>query len=135
MGLEVDTAADGVEAMEKAGNRDYALILMDVQMPRMDGLAATRAIRALPGWRDRPILAMTANAFAEDRQACIGAGMNDFVAKPVEPEELYGILLRWLEPAGDGAGQTMAGTRPISAPIRDNPPETADAAAEPIVWS
>jgi PAS domain S-box-containing protein len=101
VGLAVETAMDGRDAIAKASSGDYDLILMDVQMPGMDGLTATRVLRRLAQWRDKPILAMTANAFEEDRQACLSAGMSDFVAKPVDPEALYGALLRWL-PARSG---------------------------------
>ena len=65
-------------------------------MPVLDGLAATRQIRSLPGGAHLPVIAMTANAFSEDRDKCLAAGMNDFVAKPFRPEELYEVLLRWL---------------------------------------
>ncbi len=96
VGLVVDTAEDGRQALVLAARGDYALVLMDVQMPNLDGLDATRALRALPGWGDRPILAMTANAFDEDRRACLDAGMNDFVPKPVDPAILFSLLLKWL---------------------------------------
>ncbi|WP_269630088.1 ATP-binding protein [Pelomonas sp. BJYL3] len=100
-GLEVDVANDGVEACEMVQRGDYGLVLMDVQMPAMDGLDATRAIRATEKGRQLPILAMTANAFAEERQRCLDAGMNDHVAKPVVAEQLFLTLRRWLH-AGTG---------------------------------
>jgi len=105
-GLEVDVAQNGQRALEMAGAQDYALILMDVQMPVMDGLDATRAIRLTERGRDVPILAMTANAFAEERERCLSAGMNDHVAKPVVAEQLFATVLRWLE--WQAAGKTGA---------------------------
>jgi len=97
VGLRVDLAEDGQQAVELARRNEYDLILMDVQMPKLDGIAATREIRLLPQRTAVPILAMTANAYDEDRDACLGAGMNDHIAKPVDPERLYRAMMHWMQ--------------------------------------
>jgi PAS domain S-box-containing protein len=95
-GLEVDLANNGIEAVEKARCFQYDLILMDMQMPKLDGPTATRQIRNIPGRESVPIIAMTANAFNEDRERCLQSGMNDFLPKPVKLDVLHAALLKWL---------------------------------------
>jgi PAS domain S-box-containing protein len=97
VGLSVDFAENGQEAVTKACAGCYDLILMDMQMPVLDGLEATRRIRLHDFNRNVPILAVTANAFAEDKTRCAKAGMSDFISKPVIPEQLYATLLKWLD--------------------------------------
>lgn len=120
VGLRVDVADDGRMAVELARTHAYDLILMDVQMPHMDGLAATAAIRQLPDRAKVPILAMTANAFAEDREACVAAGMDDHLSKPVDPDKLFATLQHWLSrTAGSNAGRGAAASASVAAPSAD----------------
>ncbi len=96
IGLEVEAVSNGQQAVEKVRDNDYALVLMDIQMPVMDGFQATKLIRQLPGKSELPIIAMTANVFDADRQRCFNVGMNDHLGKPVNSKKLYETLLRWL---------------------------------------
>lgn len=117
VGLRVDIANNGVEAVRMASGQRYDLIMMDLKMPELDGIAATRQIRLLPGYALTPIVAMTASAFDEDRDASLAAGMNDHIAKPVEPGRLYATLLRWLPVPAVAAVETAAESVP--APVGD----------------
>ena len=117
-GLRVEVANDGQVALNMVSKADYDLILMDVQMPVMDGLEAAWRIRQLDRYRQTPILAMTANAFADERQECIKAGMWDHIAKPVDPLRLYESLLRWLPTPEPGAAPAQ--------PVRSEPLLTVD---------
>ncbi|MBF0291957.1 MAG: response regulator [Nitrospinae bacterium] len=94
-GFDVTVVGNGQEAVDKI-SRSFDIVLMDVQMPVMDGYAATRAIRKMEGYKNLPIVAMTANAMAGDREKCIASGMNDHVSKPIDPDELFRTLNRWI---------------------------------------
>ena len=98
--IAVDLAENGEIAVRMVRNKDYDLVLMDMQMPVMDGVEATRVIRADPRFNSLPIIALTANAMAADRDRCLEAGMNDHIAKPIDPEQLFRVLLRWTEDRG-----------------------------------
>src|SRR6478672_3388427 len=101
----VDLAENGAEAVRMARENDYDVVLMDMQMPVMDGIEATRILRSDARFQTLPIIAMTANALVSDRELCLQAGMNDHIAKPIDPDQLFGVLLRWIERSeGDGAG-------------------------------
>ena len=102
LGLVVDAAINGNEALIKVRQAHYDIVLMDMQMPELDGLDATRKLRAMPDGQDLAIIALTANAFDDDRERCLAAGMNDFIAKPFKPEKVFGKLVRWLgKPSAD----------------------------------
>ncbi|MBC7434879.1 MAG: response regulator [Bdellovibrionales bacterium] len=109
-GMVVDIAGNGLEAVDMVQATRYDLVLMDMQMPVMDGVDATVAIRRLPALSSMPIVAMTANAMAQDRKSCMDAGMNDFLVKPIDPDALWKMLAKWIRP-------TVAGraTRPLEA--------------------
>jgi len=116
IGFKVDLALDGQEALQRVRATSYDMVLMDMQMPVMDGLEATRAIRAMPGRSSLPIVAMTANAMNQDRDQCLAAGMNDFLAKPIEPARLLALVEACLRPAGRSkSGAAAASLMPVAA--------------------
>ncbi|MEO5328398.1 MAG: ATP-binding protein [Magnetococcus sp. THC-1_WYH] len=103
--LHVEIAKDGHEAIEKVEKLKFDLVLMDIQMPRMDGHETARKIRKLPKLTKLPIIAMTAHVMAEERKECLASGMNDHVAKPIDRKKLYAVLMQWIQPR-EGLGQT-----------------------------
>jgi PAS domain S-box-containing protein len=124
VGLQVEVAGDGHQALQRLAQDPVDLVLMDVQMPVMDGLEATRQLRRMPGMDRLPVLAMTAHAFGEDRQACLDAGMNDHVVKPIDLRQLYGTVSRWL-PNSRQATPRSADHGSSVPPLPPAPPPTA----------
>ena len=121
----VDLAENGAVALRLVRENEYDVVLMDMQMPVMDGIEATRIIRADQRFDKLPIIAMTANAMASDRALCLDAGMNDHIAKPIDPDQLFGVLLRWIRRT-DGAGSIVLPGTPLRASERragDLPPD------------
>ena len=127
LGLDVELVSNGEAACKRAAARAFDLVLMDVQMPVLNGLQATRRIRELPGYASLPIIALTANAFAQDRNNCMAAGMSDFVSKPVDPKILFARMLAALDNCAE-LRQTDATPRvvertpetpPVSVPASD----------------
>ncbi|PZP92516.1 MAG: hybrid sensor histidine kinase/response regulator [Variovorax paradoxus] len=120
VGIQVEVAEDGQQALDRLAARPCELVLMDMQMPVMDGLEATRAIRRNPLWQQLPVLAMTANAMAIDRQRCLDAGMNSHIAKPINPNELYAQLLQWLPRRERAAAAATAAATTRDTPLADD---------------
>jgi signal transduction histidine kinase/DNA-binding response OmpR family regulator/HPt (histidine-containing phosphotransfer) domain-containing protein len=114
--MQVDVAVSGVEAVRMAQQGDYDLVLMDIQMHEMDGLTATRRIRAIPALARLPIIAMTAHAMAGDREKSLAAGMNDHVSKPIDPDLLFAALLKWIDPARLAGRAVPAVPEPVAEP-------------------
>lgn len=141
-GLVVDVADNGQIALDMLAQGAYDIVLMDMQMPVMDGLTATRQLRLNPAWAQMPVLAMTANAMSGDREQCLDAGMNGHIAKPIDPDALFAALLQWIalphtgqgnvvESSGSGADLTavppaMVRPRPHLSPVPPPQPATPD---------
>lgn len=117
--LAIDQAENGAQAMQMITSKDYDLVFMDMQMPVMDGITATKSIRSNPRYKSLPIIAMTANAMDKDRDACLAAGMNDHLGKPIDPEKLFAALLKWISPRAAAAAATVVAHAdvPSSAPV------------------
>jgi PAS domain S-box-containing protein len=116
-GIVTGVAADGREALEMLGRQRFDGVLMDCQMPVMDGYAATRSLRLQARWRDLPVIAMTANAMVGDRDKALAAGMNDHIAKPIKVDEMFATLARWIRPAQAGASTGLADGKTCGDPL------------------
>ncbi len=128
-GLVVDLAGNGAEAVAMAGELSYAMILMDIQMPTLNGIDATLVLRRIPACRNIPIVAMKANAFAEDRTSCVEAGMNDFISNPFLPNDLFAMALKWLSRTKPCVARAM----PRERLRRPRPPASVSSTTTPAV--
>lgn len=129
-GVSIDIAVNGVEALEKVTDHQYDVILMDVQMPKMDGITATKAIRNMQGFKTLPIIAMTAHAMAGDREKVLSAGMSDYITKPIDPTELYSKLLHWIDDDIINRRRGASAGKPSFTESFTNPTATTIAADE-----
>ncbi|MFN4343218.1 MAG: response regulator [Azonexus sp.] len=109
VGLKVDATKDGQTAMDLAASQTYDLIITDLAMPGLDGVETGQRIRALPGYANTPIIALSACVFGEDRDYCLSGGLNDFIAKPVTATRLYETVLRWLDDPAPGFQAALQG--------------------------
>jgi len=116
--MSIDLAENGEAAVQMVNKHNYDLVLMDMQMPVMDGVAATKAIRSNPRFRDLPIIAMTANAMEADREICRQAGMNDHVSKPIDPDAMFATVMKWIKPR-----HVQASAEPPSQKVEDASPQ------------
>jgi CheY-like chemotaxis protein len=110
-GIVVEVATNGREALERAQQEPFDCVLMDCQMPVMDGFEATRALRERPRLRDLPVIAMTANAMVGDREKALAAGMNDHIAKPINVDDMFSTLARWIAPGRGAEARSVAAAR------------------------
>jgi len=125
--MSIDLAQNGEVAVHMVGAKKYDLVLMDMQMPVMDGITATQLIRSNPLFQTLPIVAMTANVMASDREKCVEAGMNDHVSKPIDPDELFRVLLKWIKT--DGRSKSAETAPPTNVPTASLPHTNSDGAA------
>nr|WP_315184613.1 response regulator [uncultured Albidiferax sp.] len=128
VGIRADVAANGVEAVAMVQAKPYDLVLMDIQMPELDGISATRQLRADPRYAQLPIIAMTAHAMSGDRELSLQSGMNDHLTKPIDPEQLFDLLVRWLpRPPGSAAEDFVPSVAPsMTQPMPLEPPSVND---------
>ncbi|MEO5371502.1 MAG: response regulator [Magnetococcus sp. DMHC-1] len=127
-GFQVRIAQNGFQSLAALAEESFDLVFMDIQMPEMDGYEATRRIRNNPAWTALPIIAMTANAMASDREKCLAVGMNEHISKPIDPRHLYNTLFRWIKPRDFSAAEPATSTSPTTS---STPTITSSAATTP----